>query len=398
MQYEVFRPSSQSVLEVAGAGRDHCSPLSARICHVYMYSARGGASETSSRAASTTSAGGARRRFGATASARPRGPGETRDVCVELETRQPEPSSPRPAPRPAAAAAADAACEPAGALPALDEAVLRAERALMEAERGTGKEVEVAATELARLLRARGDLPRALRLARRAADCSAEPGAGAALHEFSLCLEACGDLAGATVACEVRCTPVFHPHPTPLSVLQRALAARAAAAGGPDSDPDPDTAASLHQLGRLTAARGEYAAALGLLERALAARERSLGPDHPATAATLHEIGRLHRSRGEGSAARAFYERALEIRRRAYGPEHASTAATMLALGEARMEAGDVEGARPLLEGGLRACEAARRAASPEAAAARRVLARLHARAGEPGPPAAPPPSISGGS
>jgi Tetratricopeptide repeat/Domain of unknown function (DUF4062) len=62
-----------------------------------------------------------------------------------------------------------------------------------------------------------------------------------------------------------------------------------------------------------------------LFERALAIRERALGPDHPHTAASLNDLALLLRDQGDPAAARPLFERALAIRERVQGPDHPDT-------------------------------------------------------------------------
>ena len=68
--------------------------------------------------------------------------------------------------------------------------------------------------------------------------------------------------------------------PTPSRSIKRALAIREKALG-PDH---PDVAVSLNNLAGLYAYQGRYADAEPLFKRALAIREKALGPDHPDVA------------------------------------------------------------------------------------------------------------------
>ena len=56
--------------------------------------------------------------------------------------------------------------------------------------------------------------------------------------------------------------------------------------------------ASLNNLAMLYHARGQYAEAAPLLARALAIREKVLGPNHPDVAQSLNNLGELYRARG----------------------------------------------------------------------------------------------------
>ncbi|MCS6880196.1 MAG: tetratricopeptide repeat protein [Oscillochloridaceae bacterium] len=70
---------------------------------------------------------------------------------------------------------------------------------------------------------------------------------------------------------------------------------------------------------------GNYAAARPLYERALAIRERALGPDHPDTAQSLHNLAELFRVQGNYAAAEQLMIRALRIYEARLGPDHPDT-------------------------------------------------------------------------
>jgi tetratricopeptide (TPR) repeat protein len=81
--------------------------------------------------------------------------------------------------------------------------------------------------------------------------------------------------------------------------------------------------------------RAAYSAARPLLERALAIREKALGPEHPDTATSLNNLAWLLQDQGDLAAARPLYERALAIREKALGPEHPYTKDTACVTAEA---------------------------------------------------------------
>ena len=68
--------------------------------------------------------------------------------------------------------------------------------------------------------------------------------------------------------------------------------------------------------------QGEYEAARPLYERALAIRERVLGPDHPEVAGTLNNLGNAWRDLGQPGRARELYVRAYGILQRAFPTGH----------------------------------------------------------------------------
>ncbi|MBK9052966.1 MAG: tetratricopeptide repeat protein [Chloroflexi bacterium] len=130
---------------------------------------------------------------------------------------------------------------------------------------------------------------------------------------------------------------------------ERALAIREKALG-PDH---PDTAGSLNNLGFLLQAMGDLAAARPYLERALAITEKALGPDHPDTARSLNNLGALLDSMGDLTAARPYLERAVAITEEALGPDHPSTATSLNNLGTLLQAMGDLAAARPYYERAL---------------------------------------------
>jgi tetratricopeptide (TPR) repeat protein len=131
-------------------------------------------------------------------------------------------------------------------------------------------------------------------------------------------------------------------------LLERALAMRERGLGPQHSD----TAESLNNFASLLRDMGEPAAAL-LFERALAIRERVLGPDHPDTANVLNNLAGLLRDQGEVTAAKPLFERVLAIRGRVLGPEHPDTATSLTGLALVLKEQGELAAARPLFERAL---------------------------------------------
>jgi tetratricopeptide (TPR) repeat protein len=127
---------------------------------------------------------------------------------------------------------------------------------------------------------------------------------------------------------------------------ERALAIRERALG-PDH---PDTATSLNNFAGLLYVQGDLAAARPLFERALAIRERALGPDHPDTALSLNNLALLLKDQGDLVAARPLFERALAICEKALGPEHTKTGKSLGNLARLLEAQGDLAAARPLYE------------------------------------------------
>ncbi|KYF73026.1 hypothetical protein BE17_36145, partial [Sorangium cellulosum] len=160
------------------------------------------------------------------------------------------------------------------------------------------------------------------------------PDVAASLHALGNVLRAQGDFAGARKA------------------LERSLAIKAKVHGTEDH---PDVGASLHALGGVLRAQGDLAGARKALERSLAIQAKVDGTEeHPSVATSLHELGCVLRAQGDLAGARKALERSLVIKAKVHGTEeHPDVAASLHALGGVLMEQGDVVGARKALERSL---------------------------------------------
>jgi tetratricopeptide (TPR) repeat protein len=81
----------------------------------------------------------------------------------------------------------------------------------------------------------------------------------------------------------------------------------------------------LTDLGSAEIALGKLERARAHLGRALAIRERTLGPRHPDYASTLAALGELAQAAGRPDEAERDLSRALAIRSAALGEGHADT-------------------------------------------------------------------------
>lgn len=93
--------------------------------------------------------------------------------------------------------------------------------------------------------------------------------------------------------------------------------------------------------GALLSQMGKYAEANDLFERALALKEKALGPDHPDVAASLNNLGMMHRHLGDHPRAKATHERALALQDKALGPDHPDVAGSLTNLGMVLCDLGD---------------------------------------------------------
>lgn len=129
-----------------------------------------------------------------------------------------------------------------------------------------------------------------------------------------------------------------------LPLATRALAIREKVLGPEHAD----TANGLSNLAGLRQAMGQYAQALSLYARALAIRERVLGPEHADTANGLSNLAGVHQAMGQYAQALPLYQRALAIREQVLGPEHANTATSLNNLANLHRTMGQYAQARPL--------------------------------------------------
>jgi hypothetical protein len=67
--------------------------------------------------------------------------------------------------------------------------------------------------------------------------------------------------------------------------------------------------------------------------RALKAREKVLGPEHPDTLASANNLGRVLQRQGKHEEAEAMHLRALNAQEKVLGPEHPDTLASARNLG-----------------------------------------------------------------
>jgi eukaryotic-like serine/threonine-protein kinase len=159
----------------------------------------------------------------------------------------------------------------------------------------------------------------------------------------------------------------------------RALAIRERVVG-PDH---PDTAVTLNNLAALLCVAGDCPAAAPLLERAVAISEKTIGPDHPDTGISLSNLGNVLRRLGQLPRAVAVHERGLAIKERALGPDHRSVASSLTNLGHAILDSGDLPRAAALLERALAIKERALPPDHPDLASTLVTLGRTRVRLGQ---------------
>jgi tetratricopeptide (TPR) repeat protein len=78
--------------------------------------------------------------------------------------------------------------------------------------------------------------------------------------------------------------------------------------------------------------QGQYAKVEPLYQRALAIREKALGPEHPDVATSLNHLAWLYHNQGQYAKAEPLYERTLAICEKAFGEDHPNVGVTNVRL------------------------------------------------------------------
>ncbi|KAJ5559378.1 hypothetical protein N7513_001777 [Penicillium frequentans] len=132
-------------------------------------------------------------------------------------------------------------------------------------------------------------------------------------------------------------------------MYQRALAGREKALG-PDHTSTLDT---VNNLGILYSEQGKLKEAEEMYQRALAGKEKALGPDHTSTLDTVNNLGLLYKDQGKLKEAEEMYQRALAGYEKALGPDHTSTLDTVNNLGLLYSDQGKLKEAEEMYQRAL---------------------------------------------
>lgn len=221
-----------------------------------------------------------------------------------------------------------------------------------------------------------GDPASALRFAQRALESSRSGGPrrthAAAAHLVGECLYVTGDVSGArelaldaldlseslgdpaAIGADLNLMGVLEltegRSEEAIGLLQRSLALREESLG-PE---DPDTIESLNNLAVALWRTGGEQQAIAMHEDALGRCERALGENHRRTAETLNALAVKLEARPETHArSRDVYERALTAAESALGTDAELVARLLTNVAGARIQSGDLESAGPLLERSL---------------------------------------------
>ncbi|MEQ2005266.1 MAG: tetratricopeptide repeat protein [Limisphaerales bacterium] len=108
------------------------------------------------------------------------------------------------------------------------------------------------------------------------------------------------------------------------------------------------TLGSLNNLAGLLSAKGDLAGAEPLHRRALTVREHTLGPEHPDTLSSLNNLAVLLKGKGDLAGAEPLFQRVLAACERTLGPEHPATLSSLNNLANLLLGKGDLAGAEPL--------------------------------------------------
>ena len=162
-------------------------------------------------------------------------------------------------------------------------------------------------------------------------------------------------------------------------MYQKALAIREKALG-PE---DPNVSVTLNNLAALYDALGQYDQARPLYERALAIREKVWGPEDQRTASVLNNLAALLETTGDYEAARPLYERALAVREKTLGPDHPLVAESLNNLALLHDALGDYDRALELYQRSLGILEKSLGPDNPETAVTLNNLAELYVSLGE---------------
>jgi tetratricopeptide (TPR) repeat protein len=145
----------------------------------------------------------------------------------------------------------------------------------------------------------------------------------------------------------------------------------------------PDTLKSVNNLAALLRSQGDYGAAEPLYRRALEAQERVLGAEHPDTLRSVNNLAVLLYSKGDYGAAEPLYRRALEAQERVLGAEHPDTLRSVNNLALLLYSKGDYGAAEPLYRRALEAWERVLGAEHPDTLTSVNNLALLLDSKGE---------------
>ncbi|KAJ5389767.1 uncharacterized protein N7496_000835 [Penicillium cataractarum] len=132
-------------------------------------------------------------------------------------------------------------------------------------------------------------------------------------------------------------------------MYHRALAGKEKALG-PDHS---STLSTVNSLGNLYSNQGKLREAEEMYQRALEGWEKALVPDNTSTLNTVNNLGSLYSDQGKLQEAEEMYHRALAGKEKALGPDHTSTLSTVNNLGNLYKDQGKLRQAEEMYQRAL---------------------------------------------
>jgi tetratricopeptide (TPR) repeat protein len=163
-------------------------------------------------------------------------------------------------------------------------------------------------------------------------------------------------------------------------VLERALAIRERALG-PDN---PYVGSSLSSLADVRRKQGRFPEALALFARAQAIATKAYGAAHFKVAPSLDGIGEVLAAEGDAAGALVSYQRSFDVRRQTLGADHPLTLYSMGRVARALALLGRCGEARPLIAVAIAGLEKSEGVAHPDVGEALVVAAECDLAAGQP--------------
>jgi tetratricopeptide (TPR) repeat protein len=116
----------------------------------------------------------------------------------------------------------------------------------------------------------------------------------------------------------------------------------------------PNVAAILGNIGNLQKEMGDLTAAYETYQQVLAIESYRLGLSHPDVAVTLHNIATIDAARGNHQNALILYEQVLSLQRKLFGEDHMSLAVTATCMGDVYERIGEIDKAIDAFDEALR--------------------------------------------
>ena len=145
----------------------------------------------------------------------------------------------------------------------------------------------------------------------------------------------------------------------------------------------PNTAAILGNIGNLQKEMGDMDAAFETYQQVLSIESYRLGLSHPDVAVTLHNIATIDAARGNNDHALALYKQVISLQRKLFGENNPSVAVTSACMGDVYERVGDIKQATECFEEAVRIKTAALGRHSLEVARLLHKLGKLAALNGD---------------